>query len=332
MNLAEYSAQLEYAENKFFEGKKNFDSIAAECRKRIKNTTVTNGEIANYFPYKSEMTGYKLNGTVINTPIESNYCMKYHYDDKNRIVMVEQYSVFLGRFMIVAIYFYNEDGSVEEQHQNSYDSYSVMTASNGLCDVVVSYSAVGKHEYPAVKKFNYENGVLKSVKDARSDKIYTYTFSYEKNKLTIIECSSSEGYNRVAYTTKKPNFKKIKESVYNQLKNEILQHGDFRAIGIEGFLDQSNPDFCLCFESSDSPSDLLAEWDCKMIAIPICDFHFNEEQIKKSLKMIAEILVQLRDEGVIKDKAVYFHQNQVPVIRHYSSVKSIFKKAAMDVK
>lgn len=33
--------------------------------------------------------------------------MKYHYDNENRIIMAEEYSVFLKKFQIIELYFYN---------------------------------------------------------------------------------------------------------------------------------------------------------------------------------------------------------------------------------
>ena len=159
------------------------------------------------------------------------------------------------------------------------------------------------------------------------------TFIYEKDKLIMIAQICSDGSKRIKYTAKKPNFKKIQKDVYDNLKELISeQNKEFKAFGIEGFLDQQPPGICICFTVNENPSDLIADWNVEMNNIDVYDWQLNEEQEKKCVKMIAEIIVSLANEGLLEGKQIYFHQNQVCVSQLYLGAKGVFKKSNLTVK
>lgn len=109
--IDEYAEQLNKVESQFYEYKANAETIINKVSETVDRVVITNGAIANFTPFDEERKGSKLNGKIIDKPIISNYCMKYYYDSNNRIVMIEQYSTFLKKFMITDVYLY-------------YDSYA----------------------------------------------------------------------------------------------------------------------------------------------------------------------------------------------------------------
>lgn len=141
------------------------------------------------------------------------------------------------------------------------------------------------------------------------------------------------GEKGIIYTTKKPNWRKIRQNAYTSIKSVITNYPNtFKSFGMEGFLDQSEPDLCICFSENEAPGDLIADWNAEMITIPIYDFQFNHAQLNRCVKIIAEIIVELAEEDLLRGKTIYFHQNQMPVTDYYINVKNVFKKAQIDVK
>lgn len=104
MIVDKYLQQLKEVERKFHYYEKNLDAIIQSVFKQISHTIITKGRIANTCLFDEERLGNNVNGKVVSSPIVSNDCMKYHYDNNNRIIMVEEYSVFLKKFDVIEIY------------------------------------------------------------------------------------------------------------------------------------------------------------------------------------------------------------------------------------
>lgn len=330
--VEKYANELEKVESKFYEYKDHAENIIKEVSKTINRTVVTKGAIVNFTPFYSERLGSKLNGKIIAEPIDSNYCMKYHYDKNDRVVMVEEYSMFLKRFMMTEIYLYENHYAQRLIFSSGVLSRMMIFdnpfANTNLCFSFSSHPQGGK----MMEQFVYEDNRLKTINFGRSEGNYQETFIYEKDKLIMIEQTNPHAKKRLLYTTKKPNFKKIQVAVAARLKHMIAnQDNDFNALGIEGFLDQQPPMICVCFTKEEKPDDLIADWHVVMNDIVVYDWQFNEEQERKCIKMIAEIIVSLVDDGTLAGKLVYFHQNQVSVSRLYSGAKNIFKKANLNI-
>ncbi len=331
--IDEYAEQLNKVESQFYEYKANAETIINKVSETVDRIVITNGAIANFTPFAEERKGSKLNGKIIDKPIISNYCMKYYYDSNNRIVMIEEYSTFLKKFMITDVYLY-------------YDSYAEkLWFSSGLlnrlfvfdnpfentklCLSFSSHFQVGK----IVEKFVYEDNILKWIDIGRTEGNHKDICIYEKDKLIMIEKIYPNGNKGLCYTTKRPNFNKIRVDVEANLKRIIReQSGEYTSFGIEGFLDQRQPMISVCFTKEEKPSDLIADWNTTMNDIEVYDWQFNEEQEKKCVKMIAEIIVSLVAEGILSEKQIYFHQNQVCVSQLYAGAKNVFKKENLSVK
>lgn len=335
MGIEKYLDQLNEIESKFNEYKQNLSNIINTVSSAIHHTVISKGDLVNPTPYYHERMGTKLNRKILQSPIASNDCMKYHYDNENRIIMVEEYSVFLKEFLITDIYFYNE--LTERLHLSSGSLVRLFVFDHAFSNTKLCLSFAGRNGF-IVEEFAYDKDVLTEIKITRSkadpdNQTEVYKFIYENHKLIQIERICQNGYSELKYTTKKPNFNNIKEDTYKALKQIIADYGgSFTALGIEGFVDQQQPMFCVCFTNENQPSDLIADWNMKMHDLWLYDWQFNDSQEKKCVKIIAEIIVALVEEGLLKDKQIYFHQSQVCVTQLYSGVKSVFKKANISVK
>lgn len=331
--IDKYAEQLQKVENKFHEYKDNTETIINKVTEAIDHTMITKGPICNFTPFNEERLGYKLNGKIIDDIILSNDCMKYHYDSNDRIIMVEEYSVFLKKFMITEIYLYYDSYAEKLWFSSGLLSrffvFDNAFKNTNLCFSYSSHFQGGK----VIEKFIYEDNLLKQINIGRVDGDYKDIFFYEKDKLIMIEHVFPNGNKRLCYTTKKPNFKKIRVNLETKLKKMINEQNDkYSAFGIEGFLDQHNPIICVFFTNEEKPSHLIADWNVTMNDIEIYDWIFSEEQERKCIKMIAEMIVSLIDEGILSGKQIYFHQNQVCVSQLYSGARNVFKKANINIK
>ena len=164
-----------------------------------------------------------------------------------------------------------------------------------------SFAFAGRNGY-IMEEFIYDRDVLTEIKISRKNanldgKTEVHRFFYENQALIKIERICQNGYKELLYTTKKPNFNKIKEDTYNSLKHLITAYkGDFASFGIEGFLDQPHPMLCVCFTTESSPSDLIADWNVQMYDVWMYDWLLNDTQEKKCAKIIAEIVVKLVED------------------------------------
>lgn len=335
MSIEKYLDQLNEIENKFNEYKQNLNNIINSVSSAIHHTVISKGDLANPTPYYLERMGTKLNGKILQSPVVSNDCMKYHYDNENRIIMVEEYSVFLKKYLITDIYFYN--GLTERLHLSSGSLVRLFVFDNAFSDTKLCLSFAGRNGY-CIEEFIYVGNVLREIRICRDivglgSQIENHRFVYEGQRLIQIERVCQNGYRELLYTTKKPNFSKIKKETYYNLKKLITNYkGAFISFGIEGFVDQQQPMFCVCFTEDNAPDDLIAEWNVKMHEVRLYDWQFSDSQEKKCVMIIAEIIVELVEEGLLKDKQIFFHQNQICTAQLYSGVKSVFKKANISVK
>lgn len=331
--LEEYQEQLKGIETRFNNYIQDWDNILAKVKDSIFSTTITDGRIVNPTPYEEERMGSKLKGKIIQTPITSNDCMKYHYDNENRVIMIEEYSVFLKKFEVTEIYIYNE---LTEKIRLSSGLPAVLWVFDS--DFTKLKLAFTQNNDYIAEEFIYNGEVLTEIKIRRWDGISDeqmeiHKFIYDNNKLIQILRVCQNGYRELLYTTKKPNFKKMKEDTYNSLKMLVADYkDDFGSFGIEGFIDQKEPMICVCFAKSSCPHEYIADWKEEMQDIYLYDWQFSYEQEKKCIKMIAEIIADLVEEGLLKEKQIYFHQSQVCVTKLYSGAKTVFKKANINVK
>ena len=342
MSIEKYWTQLEEVERKFCVYKRNIENIITTVLTASHHTVITKGVVANPTPSYYERMGHKLKGKILPILFVSDGCMRYHYDCENRIIMIEEYNGFLKRFRVAEIFLYHE---LTERLRLSGEVLAVLSVfDNAFSNTQLCLAYAGNNGH-IVEEFIYAGDTLTEIEISRdyspydqnvsrhNDSIERHKFFYEGQKLAQIERVCQNGYTELNYSTKTPKFNKIKEDTYNSLKELIANYEDnFASFGIEGFLDQQRPMICVCFTEDNDPSDLIADWNANMHDIWVYDWLFDDSQEKKCVKIIAEIIVELIDEGLLKDKQIYFHQNQVCVNHLYSGAKSVFSKANVSVR
>ncbi len=305
MSSGKYVTQLNKLKTKFEKYKQSLDEIIEKISSDIVYTVITKGPIANPTPYYNERLGYKLNGKVLRAPVESDDCRKYHYDDENRIIMIEEYSVFLQRFRIEEIFLYNEP--VERLLLSSEDLAVLSIFDNPFGKTNTCLSYAGKNG-TKVEEFTYDGDYVRDIKityDEKDEEAEFHKFFYDKTKLIQIDRICHNGYKETEYTTKKPNFKKIREEMYLNLKELIVNHEkEFLSFGVESFIDDINPLLYICFTDEMNPSSLIAEWGKEIYDIQIYDWFFNESHQKKCIKLIKEVIAELILDGILEDKQI----------------------------
>lgn len=332
MSIQAYADTLAAIQTRFFQYRGGFPALAENIRRQICRSVLTKGRIFNFTPYAAERLGSRLNGKFIPAPIFSDDCMRYHFDSQDRVVMVETFSRFLNKFQLETLYRYHEDGTVEELLLSSElpSRLSVRYMAGERCVRLLSYAHLVKGFI--AEDFLYNGVRLREVQISRAEGDYTDAFTYGSGKLSLIVKTYPNGGTRVVYTTRKPNFKAIRQEVSAALKAHIAaRQAPFTAIGIEGFLDQAPPHFALCFETAEAPKDLLADWNCAMEAISVYDFPFSDAQFRRCVKIMAELLVELVQDGTLKDTVICFHQNQVPAASFDAGARAVFRKAGLKV-
>ena len=63
----------------------------------------------------------------------------------------------------------------------------------------------------------------------------------------------------------------------------------------------------------------------------VYDYQFSDSQLRKCVKIIAEILILLVQEGFLTKRGIWFHQNQVCVTEEFSAVRNLCKKAGVEI-
>ena len=324
MGIEMYLEQLKAVEERFYGYRLRMAEIEGQVRRQVARTVISKGPIFEPSPYYWQRLGVKL-GKVIQAPVESDWCYRNHFDEQGRLILVEEYSAFLGCFTLTEIHLYGDT------HQMLWFSASGLAVLREFSeDRMLAFA--GSNGY-IVEQVHREAGVPVEVRIWRSivDGEEIHRFHYDGKALALIERICGNGYREVLYTTKKPDFAAIRGTVDAALRESIGRQGDFACLGIEGFLDQMQPMLCLRFAKEESPPELIADWGGEMIPVPVNEWMFSEAQLKKCVKLVAEILVELHREGLLAGKGIRFHQNQVCVCREFAGARKVLRDAGLTV-
>ena len=325
MGIEKYLDRLKEVEARFYEYRQMQTEIVDRARNQIVKPGFSRGPIDEPSPHFWQRMGIKP-GKVIREPVESDWCYRNHYDADGRLVMVEEYSVFLGHFEITKVYLYGE------RTEMLYFTAAGLTVLRVFePDLMLAFA--GKNGYIAEESIR-EDGILREVRISRSVVEWqeSHRLHYDGEKLVLIEGICDNGYREVLYTTKKPDFGAIRAQVDDALRAVIGEQGAFSCLGIEGFLDQQQPMLCLWITDESEPPELIADWERKVADVPISDWMFSDAQLKKCVKMVAEILVELVREGLLSDQRIWFHQNHVCITEDFPGARNVLKKAGLRVR
>ena len=202
-------------EEKYADKKNRFDEVLSLlCSKTVK-TSYSKGILHDVLPYEHELSGFKVNGKVIENEIMSDNCYRYSYDDMGRVILAENMSSFLGKFYYSEMYFYDDDSIT-----------TMYWADNNLYNITLYHMREGRLEDQYVvarygssySKYIYENDLLTSIDEYRDGEKEQKLFYYNKdgNLLKIIR-SCANGYTEVVFSTQKIQYKKLEERLYNEL-------------------------------------------------------------------------------------------------------------------
>lgn len=324
-----YLPRLRELEERFAYYKLHLDEMIEKQRKLIARTIITKGPVANHTPFYHERIGLKVRSKPLNAVVTNGDCYLNHYDADGRLMMVEEFVGFPDcPFQATELYRYGD--RVERLYLPAQRLMRLDEFDHPFADTEISISYAGTNGY-IVEEFKYNCGDLAEILIKRPTMTERHVFQYEAGKLAQIVRVCENGYRELMYSTKKPDFEGIRREMYAFLLALIEKQGDYAAVGIEGFLDQSQPSVCVCFTGEAEPPALIADWGCGMMNIPVYDYQFSDSQLRKCVKIIAEILIQLVQEGHIEGKKFWFHQNQVCVTEEFSAVRNMCKKAGVKI-
>ena len=333
--INKFSDELENLRIKLDDYIKVQDRIINAIKEKTVRTVYTRGSIYNFTPFFEECLGDKCNGKIISGDNLRDDDRRYSYDSENRVIMIEKYSSFLNMIRIDSIFLYHGDSSEQILFSGSdMCTLKMLLCSDGKCKYLLTYGKNNpKGQKKSIQEFIYLNDTLAKIYSQwENGKHWIQEFYYKNDKLILIRAVADNGFSMIDYSTARPDFKKIRELIYYGLLEKIKDRkNNFTAIGIEGFLDQNNPHFCVCFDISDNQSEYLAEWDEVSDAIELFDFYFNDSQMKKCVKIIAEVIIQLFNEGKIIKNKFYFHQSQVSIQKLYRNIRKLFLDAGIEI-
>lgn len=292
-------------ENKYRQAKKEYSQLIENARKQSVKRIITKGEIYSVFPFEVEQHGEKLNGKVIPEVIMDNDCYIYHFDDKDRIILKENISEFLGKATYFSLYYYTDDTLEYIYGSSDIYRYQVFVLSKeGKVSSSMFYADGGK----GYDNYYYEDGrIVRSDshhiefgKKPQWDAYYQYEYLYDaKGKLQQIFCIYPYGEKGIDYSTKRINYKKMEERIYEEMKAGVaqflLEHKDetFTRFGLDCYSPES---LVLSMDVSDKEDTLesLADWEYTEITeIALADVPMDDKQTEKLMGSITKALVRL---------------------------------------
>lgn len=325
VGLEQYRDRLQALRERFDRYASGLEELTSEASAATVRTVIVKGTLANPTPFDAQRTGEKGKVRVLKAPVSSDDCRKYHYDSEDRIVMIEEYSRFLGCFRVVELFQYGAYTELLRLDAEILVRLFEFDHAFGNTELCLSYS---RRNGFCAEEFCYEGGLLRRVRVIR-EQTEVHEFFYDGQALAQIIRVCPNRCRELLYSTKKPDLARIGQMVLTHLRQLIGEAGDFRAIGIEGFLDQNQPMLCVTFSAEEEPPELIADWGVPFADLAVDDWCLNPPQLRQCVKLIAQILVQLEQEGLLHGKKIYFHQNQVCVTAEFSAAKAVFKDAGL---
>lgn len=334
MEFEQFKDTYEMIVEKYQYYKQNMADIIEKTKAKIVREVYSKGELANKTPLHVECLGYKLKKKILDGPIKAYDCLRYSYDEQDRIIMIEEWTSF-GRFSIKDIFIYGKETENIRCSDESIGSLFFFDHPWGNSEYCFSWNAWSQF---CVQEYKYENGVLKrinrlwnDIKMQESHQEYLDCI-YENNKLIQIVRVCDNGYTDLQYSTRKPDFNNIKTEFYEKLKSSIEKHKNYSVIGLECFLDDKNPMCALFYTDKKEPDELIADWKTEPECIQLYDYYFNNSQERKMARVIAEAVVELVKTGELDGIQIYLHQDTVCFADVYPSVGKYLKKENINVK
>lgn len=322
---------------KYADVKGRFDEVLLQQRSKAVRTVYSKGVLQNVLPYENELDGYRVNGKVIENEIINDNCYRYSYDDKDRVILIENMSSFLGRFHYFTMYFYGED-SITTMYWAEDDLYNITLYRMRDGRIEDKYFCPRKSR--CYSEYIYDNGVLKSIDEYRNGKKEQKLFYYRDNgNLLKIIRSCENGYNEVIFSSQKIQYKKLEERLYSELIDvfsEFAQkHGEEKLSAL-GFVVWTGHGYLTVSAHTGAINDkeyVPAEWsynelgNLELIRQPL-DESEAEHVLASAVKAIDRAVMSEAFEKIEKEKDFYctiFEHDEEEIERKRTNVKKILK-------
>lgn len=296
---------------KYADIKINFDEVMLQLRSNTVKTVYGKGILHDVLPYEHELSGYKVNGKVIENEIISDNCYRYSYDDKGRVILQENMSSFLGEFHYSTMYFYSED-SITTMYWAGNILYNITLYRMVDGRPVDKYFVSRENDW--YSEYVYENGVLSSIDEYHNGIKEQKLFYYKDNgDLLKIIRSCANGYMEVRFTTQKIQYKKLEEKLYNELIKAfydfVNNHGEEK-LSVVGFVVWTGHGNMTLSASTGSLGDKKytpAEWDYSELA----DFELIRQPLdEKESEHVFTSAVRAADRAVLSEVFEKIHKEE----------------------
>jgi len=175
----------------FSEKQNSFSEMMADIKNQITRTILTKGYPENTFPYSYELSGggklkYEEISEIPPKTMSSNY-FRINYNSKNQIILSEQWS--FGIFRYLSMTFYEANGikcfNWEIPHNEENDEYKLSSVS--LLEIennkaIKSYIYSPNNMHTRTSEYIYENDLLINVVVKQSTIKEKYSLHYDKDK------------------------------------------------------------------------------------------------------------------------------------------------------
>ncbi len=220
-----YKKELELAEAKYHDLEKSTKKLLQDTIKKSVRTEITDGYKYNITPFQNERYGFKINGKTIAKEIVKNSCIKYYFDEQDKIILQENMAVSLKKFHNRTIYLHEENCLLIIRLVGT-DLNSI-----NICTLVSEQviKSIGFAQYGvSVNLYEYSDNQLQQIivynkeHNATYEHCPTEQFHYDKNgKLECIIETFSSGDTRIRYSTKKINYKKLTARLETELASNV---------------------------------------------------------------------------------------------------------------
>lgn len=293
-------------EAEFKKIKTEFSNLLAKTQEKSQKTIITKGKMFNVLPFENELIGYKLNGKEIAEPVFKNDCYKYHFDEQNRVILVEEMSENTKKFYYRTFYHYGEN-FIQTQRWGYDELYNV---THYLFEnEKVTKKLFFTEEDKSFWDYQYSDNQLISIKVSYLDKNFEpipnvdlFQFYYEKNSnilQSIIRKDITTNGSECVYTTKKVNFKQLEIQITDWIRQNIAKFSKENPsekvciLGILCYAGFGKVDMTLEVDNQEF-YDTPADWkynDWASMDLP--DIPFDDKDSEKLQVLVAQILNEL---------------------------------------
>lgn len=219
--MKKYKAELELLKAKFEAEKSEVAHYYNRAKAQSVKTIISKGSMFNVLPYETELHGEKRNGKQIPEIIASNNCYIYHFDARDRLIMTEEVSEFLGRPHYFTQYVYT-DNSIDVTH---WQPDKLINLQHYVLEKgTVKYGYIRFKNNAAYRNYVYDvNLTLEKMDMVYLNDDMTVSMSLEflflyntKGVLERIQRVYGTGGSEWCYSTLKINYKKLEERLLNE--------------------------------------------------------------------------------------------------------------------